>query len=311
MRRGATDHYRSGGRAGPDRHDVGRLRGSTSRWGASEVEHRRGRWGVCPWVRCGGWAPGDTELPGKSPAGLGNLGRRVYVWTRSTQSQAKEGAMEGLGAGGRGSGPALGSRGLRRRAVPLVGLLLLTASLALAARAEAFVYWAHPGDVNGSPAGIERANLDGSGVEESFIPDARRDAGRVAVDGEHVYWGRPWPARSRAPTSTAAGVDLNFIPLEVRPEAFAGVGGRRRARLLERGARVCGWRRQSDAPTWTAAALTRTHHRQRGAACGLAVDGEHIYWERRRWRGVMSIARANLDGTGVDQSFIRVPPTSL
>ena len=40
--------------------------------------------------------------------------------------------------------------------------------------------------------------------------------------------------------------------------------------------------------------------------CGVAVDGEHVYWA---WlnsvlEGVGSIGRANLDGTAVDQDFI-------
>lgn len=48
--------------------------------------------------------------------------------------------MEGLGAAGRESAPAVGGRALRRRAIALLAaLLVLATSLALAARAEASV----------------------------------------------------------------------------------------------------------------------------------------------------------------------------
>ena len=36
------------------------------------------------------------------------------------------------------------------------------------------------------PAGIARANLDGTDVDRSFISGV--DAGRLAVDAGHIYW---------------------------------------------------------------------------------------------------------------------------
>ena len=213
--------------------------------------------------------------------------------------------MEGLGAAGRGSGPALGSRGLRRRAVPLVGLLLLTASLALAARAEAFVYWAHPGDVNGSPAGIARANLDGSGVEESFIPDAGGACG-VAVDSAHVYWGSG-PSIARA-NLDGTGVDLNFITLEFdRSICGVGLDG---AHVYWSEVRGFGFGAPSIArANLDGSGVDENFIIDSWGGCGLAVDGAHIYWSNTRGVGAGgrgSIARANLDGTGVDQNFIPV-----
>ena len=60
--------------------------------------------------------------------------------------------------------------------------LLLALPLALAPRGEAFIYW-------GRDNGINRANLDGSGVEQMFI--AGSDVWSVAVDDSHVYWTDP------------------------------------------------------------------------------------------------------------------------
>ena len=63
-----------------------------------------------------------------------------------------------------------------RRLVLAVSILVL-GMLALAARADAFVYWANFG--NGT---IGRANLNGSHVNQSFITGASAPIG-VAVDG--------------------------------------------------------------------------------------------------------------------------------
>ena len=63
---------------------------------------------------------------------------------------------------------------------------LLVLPLALAPRAEAFVYW-----TNSRRHGIGRANLDGRGVDQRFIdlrPSRRR--GASTVDARHIYWTR-------------------------------------------------------------------------------------------------------------------------
>ena len=69
---------------------------------------------------------------------------------------------------------------LRRAALALATLAIGT--LALAARADAAVYWA-----NFNSGTIGRANLDGSGANQSFITGAGQPVG-MAVDADHVYW---------------------------------------------------------------------------------------------------------------------------
>ena len=51
---------------------------------------------------------------------------------------------------------------------------------------------------------IGRANLDGSGVNQSFITGANAAQG-VAVDGQHIYWANNATTRSGGRTSTAPG----------------------------------------------------------------------------------------------------------
>src|SRR5262245_57318986 len=91
---------------------------------------------------------------------------------------------------GRDSGASARAPARAQRAVLLLAALL-AAPLALAARADAFVYWAAPGD----PSAIGRANLDGSGVDSGFISlpklpgdDNDETPCGVAVDASHIYW---------------------------------------------------------------------------------------------------------------------------
>src|SRR5215216_3624893 len=78
-----------------------------------------------------------------------------------------------------------GTRQSRTHGILVLALLaaLLVLPLALAPRAEAFVYWTDP--VNNA---IGRANLDGTGVDKRFISGVAIP-GSVAVDARHIYWG--------------------------------------------------------------------------------------------------------------------------
>ena len=64
----------------------------------------------------------------------------------------------------------------------LAAILLAFATLALAARADAYVYW-----TNNDTGAIGRANLDGTDANQSFITGANHPYG-LAVDGAHLYW---------------------------------------------------------------------------------------------------------------------------
>jgi hypothetical protein len=170
----------------------------------------------------------------------------------------------------------------------LLAAFLLVLPLALAPRAEAFIYWTsfsnklgranldgtaiNPSFITApDPSGlavnadhlywphfgdIGRANLDGTGVDPSLISTSPLPVGDVAVDADHIYWGSSG-AIARA-NLDGTGVDRSFI-------ADAGGGD-------------------------------------------IAVDAEHVYWSEGfcspgppcTW----TIARADLDGTNVEQSFI-------
>jgi hypothetical protein len=157
--------------------------------------------------------------------------------------------MARLGMGGSEFGTeAVRVRDRARRVVLLIAALFALA-LAFSPRAAAFVYW-----VDGSAGTIARANLDGSGANQSFITPETSACG-VAVDGAHVYWAnRTFQGGTTIGRANldGSGVDQGFIT-------------------------------GADNP------------------CGVAVDGAHVYWANER---AGTIGRANLDGSGVDQSFI-------
>jgi virginiamycin B lyase len=149
----------------------------------------------------------------------------------------------------------------RTRLVAGAFAVAVTLALSLASGADAFVYWADRYDA------IGRANLDGSGVNPSFINPIPVATGAytptgVAVDGTHVYW------------------SANLINGTGHEEWVLG-----RASLAG----------SSIAPTFITGARFPS---------GVAVNGEHIYWASQNVGGPGTIGRANLDGSGINQSFI-------
>jgi virginiamycin B lyase len=180
-------------------------------------------------------------------------------------------------------------------------VLLLAAvfllSLALAARAEAFVYWTEY-DLDQPEAGtIGRANLDASGVDRSFIAgvDAPND---VAVDAAHVYWVNnffPGSTIGRA-NLDGTGVDKSFI--NVGASAVAVDAGH-----IYWGSRDGIGRANLDGTGVDQSFISGADF----FPPAVAVDAAHIYWVDQ---GAGTIGRANLDGTGVDQSFIVAPQAS-
>lgn len=181
--------------------------------------------------------------------------------------------------------------------VAVCRLLLLVLALAFtwSARAEAFIYWGQaPPPPNHSPFSMGRANLDGTGINRSFIPNTA-PCGGIAINDQHVFWGNS-PGVGRAnvdgssPTSTfinssgVCGVAVDGTHVYWTDEApMDGVG---RANLDGSGV---------DQQFITGASFP----------CGIAVDSGHIYWANQGPMGTgTTIGRANLDGSNVDQSFI-------
>jgi hypothetical protein len=84
-------------------------------------------------------------------------------------------------------------------------LLVAIGAAALPASAEAAVYWTNAGANT-----VGRGNLDGSGVNQSFITGANNPQG-VAVDGSHVYWTNAAANTVGRANLDGSGVNQSFI----------------------------------------------------------------------------------------------------
>ena len=199
--------------------------------------------------------------------------------------------------------------------------------------AEAHVYWANNADTT-----IGRANLDGTGVNQSFIGGATLPCG-VAVDGTHVYWGNVGAGTIGRANLDGSGADQSFIGDQVGPCGvavdaahvyWADTNGTAIVRANLDGSGANQFIDNIDAPcgiavdgahvywgTVAAGTIGRANLDGSGVnqgfiggasatgACGVAVDGAHVYWSNG---GAGTIGRANLDGTGVNQGFIAGAP---
>jgi hypothetical protein len=148
----------------------------------------------------------------------------------------------------------------------------------------AHVYWT-------TSVSIGRANLDGTGVQQSFIPGVKAGpnpdlpACGIAVDRTHIYWANNATGTIGRANVDGTGAKQDFLVTGLRGSGSTGGSG-------------------SATP---------------GLGCGVVVDGAHIYWGTT----FMSpsdpnapvldgtIGRANLDGTGVNNSFISQPGVPL
>ena len=138
------------------------------------------------------------------------------------------------------------------------------------------IFWSWNG---GHPAiftsAIGRANVTGTGADRGFLSLAD-PVGGVAVDAGHIYWGQ-WP-------------DPICCPPGLTPTYAIG-----RANI------------DGTAPEPAFLSLGRV------VPAGLAVDAAHLYWITAgpNEEAPRTIARANLDGSGVDQTFITGDPSAF
>ena len=152
---------------------------------------------------------------------------------------------------------------------------------------------------------IGRANLDGTGVDESLITGV--DSCSVAVDGSHVYWAS---ARSGGEIGRA---NLNGTSPD---HTFIHAG----STVDECGLAVDAGHIYWASASATGPAIGRANLNgtgvdpdfiplKRGHPCGVAVNASHIFWANNL--EFQSISRAKLDGTGVRERLMRATRNRL
>jgi len=166
-----------------------------------------------------------------------------------------------------------------------VGILLL-ALLALAPKADAFIYW---GDY--SHGRIGRAANDGSNVNPNFITGLGSPAG-LAVTADHIYWANFASDTIGRANIDGTGVDDEFIDEVDEPRGVAV---------------------NSSSIYWTSPELDSIGKADLDgtdkvpgllsgidAPCGIALDSGHMYWSS--YFG--TIGRASLGGGLPEPEFV-------
>lgn len=140
---------------------------------------------------------------------------------------------------------------------------------------------------------IGRATLDGTAIEPDFLLDT--SARNLAVDQRHIYWAE-FNAIGRADID-ATNVDHGFITTGEQPGGLAIGSGH----IYWNNFRTNQIGRAKLDGTGTDRTLAGLPGGEFTGSPG--VDASHLYFGRYSRTGV-SMARADLDGTGVDPSFI-------
>jgi hypothetical protein len=220
-----------------------------------------------------------------------------------------------------------------QRIVLFAGALLFLV-LAVAARADTYVYWTNQG-FTPSDAGIGRANTDGTGVNQHFIADPTGGPCLLAVNDTNLFWtnqtGDQTVARANLdgtgfihslfPANVPCGIAVNSSYIYYSNNTTIG-----RANLdgtapdpnfiPSPDGYPCGVTVDSSHVYWGHDGFIGRADLDGGnsdptwlpgpdGACGMAVDGSHIYWANES-APATTIGRANLDGNpaSVDNAFI-------
>jgi streptogramin lyase len=188
---------------------------------------------------------------------------------------------------------------MERRTFPVAALTLffaLLASLALAARAAAFVYWADSQNQT-----IGRAANDGSEVNDAFIHTGELPFA-VAVDAGHVYWANQNGNSIGRANIDGSEANNNFIAGIAKPAGvavnatsifWATLGG------------------QIGKANLAGTAVNPNLVTGLAEPCGVALDSGHVYWAEIASGTPAYISRAGLDGSSEQLTYVTIPGTSF
>jgi streptogramin lyase len=162
--------------------------------------------------------------------------------------------------------------------------------------------------VNGSsifwatiPGPIGRADLNGSNVNKNFISQAVQPCG-LALDSGHLYWADEALAEAKVGRSSLDGLFVQPEYVKIGAAFPCGVAVNSANIFWADTGFLGGGTRIGRADLATGKSVDPSFIGGASTPCGMAIDSSsHLYWANAE---TSTIARANTDGTGVDQSFI-------
>jgi len=163
---------------------------------------------------------------------------------------------------------------------------------------DTHVYWANFGSNT-----IGRANIDGSGVNQSFITIPPhfyigRAVDGIAVTATHIYWAENTADYIGRANIDGTGVDPTFITGLGQVTGVVKVSATH-IYWADYGSNSIG-RANIDGSGVNQNFITGIP----GEVEGLAVTGTHIYYGSLTGNASASVGRANLDGSGVNHNFV-------
>jgi sugar lactone lactonase YvrE len=222
--------------------------------------------------------------------------RQIYVredGTRTTQVSSSQ-KTDGTGPGG--TDPLGPKDALLREVAPDGAQAFLTSHEELTNDAN-----------TGLGPAIARANIDGSGVNHTFLPLPASAKG-VAVDGSHIYWVNTNAGTISRANLDGTGVEESFITGASNPQYVAVDGSHiywTNAATGADGAGTIG-RANLNGTGVEQSFITGASNPQ-----GAAVDDSFVYWANAgSTEATKAIGRANLDGSSPSQSFVAVGGSS-
>jgi Low-density lipoprotein receptor repeat class B len=189
-------------------------------------------------------------------------------------------------------------RPMRLRQIVLFAGALFFLALALAARADAYVYWTNGGDPGVDPdTKIGRATNDGTNVNQSFIPNAGPGPCLLAADAAHLYWSNQG-ANFDGTTVGRSNLDGSAVNASFINGAkdSCGVAVDSTYIYWADGQDHTIGRANLDGSNPNPTFISDTG----GYPCGITVDGSHIYWGTNYG----NVGRADLSGSNSDPAFI-------
>lgn len=145
---------------------------------------------------------------------------------------------------------------------------------------------------NNSSGTIGRANIDGTGVNQSLIAGASSPA-LPAVDGSYIYWANQSTGDIGRARLDGSGVQQNFITGGSNPIGVAVDGNHIYW--------ANNWSGSIGRANLNGTGIDQSFITGADYPIGVAVDASHVYWTNN---GSATIGRANIDGSSPVENFI-------